>query len=1188
MKPIYSLAAVVLVCFFTATTSLAQGGYYDDSPELFSMRPDPNTSVTTFTEFGPVGVSLDLLKPDFAIRVKSVEPGSPADKAALKPGMMIHTINGEKLANIDPRIQLGNMITKAEATDGKMRMVVSDKPGGETREVVVQLEALGPYSATWPVNCQKSDRIVRNFAEYLKKDGSDKGFGSLGMLFLLSTGDDNDLGPVREWAHNLPAEVRGFHTWNAGLGSLAVCEYYLRTGDEQVLPAIQALADSIATAENNGGWGNRAPISGLTYGGGGGHLNAGGIHAATFLVLAKECGAKIDDEVFLRVVRHFYRFAGRGNIPYGNNKPEGSYTDNGKNGGFALTMAAAASLTPDGEDSTYAKARDITALFSFPSTSFILHGHTGGGIGEIFRSAAMGLLCDKQPALYRDFMDQRRWHYEISRKFDGSFRIFGGDRYDNVSWGAGYALTYTVPRKTLRLTGAAPGKFAKPYKLPEHPWGTAADEDFVTTQPIAYPDGSRPDFSHDTLANGGGIALLRVNKDGLTDEQLNRYIRHPVIITRTYFIKDIAQRGPDFVLNLLRDPDARMRRLALDTMVSRDGSPELATPAVIDRVIQMVADPEESWFVKEAALRAVALAPADTIVKHVDTFIPYLNHEEWWLQHSAMEALGPVVVDPRVYKKVLPPVAQALKNNHLQALANPFNWGTMGTNLGNADPEVAAFACSVLGEAYTDYVEYKHPMPVVEDRVNPGMREIIASTLAKVPGGYDTLYRVARSRNPDEALPYSKLFLSADTESFSPELRALVNHSIENQLIPAYIASNRAALLKEKSNQDTDGKTQVYGLVGLYNRLGVKDYDWHDFGPVPTEMAWSYLTFDPVEKKPWDSAQETRYRPVTVPKGNEDWYKPTFNPSEHGWQVGLQPFGATNGKLVGATIDGSDTSEKPSPCKMDFCRCKEPMKTLWDKEVLLLNGKFTFPEFKEGYRYRLLVGGMSHVGAGEGFKIYVNGKPFFERGRGVGRREGGLPIEMHIDKSWWKEFSGKEVDIAHISFMNIHKGIKSRQLMIWVQEMKLPPLDEAVMIHSATVVPMTCAAWQSLQDPDNTELDPDEGRYLWDGKFVDNPAIVGQWKTVALVNTLDEFNPAKPINANRAAIRQLEFKPEGRTDDPLLIWTGQTLLNLKANQALAMRIQNIAGVDYLLVEQGGFNAKNGPDWKSPLIVMARR
>lgn len=47
---------------------------------------------------------------------------------------------------------------------------------------------------------------------------------------------------------------------------------------------------------------------------------------------------------------HFYRFVGRGNNPYGNNKPESGYTDNGKNGNLAFAMAAATSLTPDGEE----------------------------------------------------------------------------------------------------------------------------------------------------------------------------------------------------------------------------------------------------------------------------------------------------------------------------------------------------------------------------------------------------------------------------------------------------------------------------------------------------------------------------------------------------------------------------------------------------------------------------------------------------------------------------------------------------------------------------------------------------------------------------------------------------------------------------------------------------------------------
>ena len=101
------------------------------------------------------------------------------------------------------------------------------------------------------------------------------------------------------------------------------------------------------------------------------------------------------------------------------------------------------------------------------------------------------------------------------------------------------------------------------------------------------------------------------------------------------------------------------------------------------------------------------------------------------------------------------------------------------------------------------------------------------------------------------------------------------------------------------------------------------------------------------------------------------------------------------------------------------------MQTLWEKEVLLARGVFTFPKFKEGYRYRLLVGGMSHVGAGEGFRIYVNGKQMFERSSGVGKREGGVPVCYYIEKSWWPEFD-KPVTLAATSFLQVENGGKTK------------------------------------------------------------------------------------------------------------------------------------------------------------------
>lgn len=1178
------------VCALMATCSVALASSYYSEPPLFSMAPDPGKSAQPITRFGPVGMSLELIQPAFTIRIGDIEEGSPAAATGkLKKGQIIQSINGEKLADIDPRIQLGNMITAAEAKDGVLKLMVSDKPDGEATEVVVKIPALGAYSATWPLDCPKSDKIVRNYAEYLKRDGSNKGFADIGMLFLLSTGDESDLPTVREWARSRPKEKAGGYGWQVGYGGLALCEYYLRTGDAEVLPAIQALADHAVEMENFGGWANKGSIGSLDYGGGGGHLSASGVLVVGYLMLAKECGAEIPEETLLRVLRHWYRWAGRGNVPYGNSKPEGGYTDNGKNGKLAFSMAAAASLTPDGEKSLYAGARDISARFSFQSTSYMLHGHTGGGIGEIWRSGAMGLLQEKRPRLHREFMDQRRWHYEMSRRFDGSFGILGGLRYDNPEWGAGYALTYTIPRKTLRITGAPRSKFSKPHQLPARPWGTAADDAFVSLDAIALADGSIPDFSSETIPESGGMALLALREKGLGDDELNRYIRHPNYITRTYFSGLIAAKGAEFIGSLLREKDARLRRLGVDSFGKEPG--ELLTDANFARLIEMIADPEESWFVKEKALVVIGTASPDRIAPHVDVIIPYLHHEEWWLQNSALVALTPVATDKRCYERVLPAIGKLLETNYVHNVLGPLRWGALPESLREADPEVAELARQSLKEAYSSYVDFDHVLPQVESRINPGMRDNIATAITQVPGGYDLLYEVAKQRKPGSALPYENLFLDADPENFSAELKGALGKTIETRLIPRYIGENRHYLVRERDNIFIPNDfyyrgARVLGLVDLYRRIGVQDYNWKDFGPKPTDMAWHYLTFDPKEAVAWDDPK-ARYREVTLPAGAENWFKPEFDAAKAGWKTGLQPFGATNGELKLGTVDGSRTYDKPSSCPYDFCRHHEPLKTLWDKEVLLMKGKFKFPELKDGHRYRLNIGGMSHVGAGEGYRVYVNGELFTERDRGVGRREGGKPIGRMIDKEWWDHFNNGEVEIAHVSFMNIHRGMKNRHLMIWVQEMKLPPMGDDEFVHSATVLPMTSADWQARQDPDNNDLDPEEGKFLWDGKFVDNPALIGKWKTVAQVNSKGDFDAGEPRDAHRARLKEMTFEKEGRTADPLWIWSGGTLMDLRANQALKMQLEKIDGTDYLFIESGGFHPKHGMSWQSPWIVMTR-
>ena len=91
--------------------SSAEVQFYKNPNSIFSTRPDEKKSLQVIKRFGPVGVGLDLIQPAFVMRINNIEEGSPADiSGKLSVGQIIESINGDGLAEIDPRIQLGNIL----------------------------------------------------------------------------------------------------------------------------------------------------------------------------------------------------------------------------------------------------------------------------------------------------------------------------------------------------------------------------------------------------------------------------------------------------------------------------------------------------------------------------------------------------------------------------------------------------------------------------------------------------------------------------------------------------------------------------------------------------------------------------------------------------------------------------------------------------------------------------------------------------------------------------------------------------------------------------------------------------------------------------------------------------------------------------------------------------------------------
>jgi hypothetical protein len=736
---------------------LSADSFYKQSP-LFSTAPKEDLSSQFVARFGPVGIGIELVQPAFVMKVSNLEKGSPAEATGkLKVGQFIETINGQKLAEIDPRIQLGNIITTAEATDGIIKLIVKETPDSAAQEVKINIPVLGTYSKTWPLNCPKSDIIVRNFADYLAKPDSQKGFAGIGMLFLLSTGEERDLAPVKEWVHSYLGKPAPTYAWHLGYGGIPLCEYYLRTGDPVALPIIQSWVNSAAKAEYLDAWAGRGGVTGVDYGNG--HLNAGGTAVVTFLLLAKECGANVNESLLQRTLRHFYRFAGRGNNPYGDDRPEGSLVDNGKNGNLAFVMAAAAALTPDGEQSIYAAARDTCAMTGFYTTTYMLHGHTGGGIGENWRSTAMGLLYDKKPIQYRDFMDNRRWHYELSRCFTGAFGILGGDEspkgghYDNEEWGAHYALTYTIPRKQLRIAGAAPTRFSKLHGLPERPWGTKADDAFLSLTAATDKNGHQQDLSKEALHYDSGKPLIDrlAAMNEVSDDLLRKYVHHQDHIIRQlaanhtlglkfHYMNLIAGARVriDLALEFAASPDPRVRSAAFRALSNRFDPQAPWATTVFSLAIERLSDPTESWWIKDACLYLVGRAPADWVAPHIDLLIPFLKHQEQWLQNGALVALTPVVADERCYQKALPAIGELLRHCQRVSTIGPVRSGTMIQKLGTAKPTVQKLAAETLQLSFAEYKGVKSAEGGQDiTSVYDSHKKFLASYLVGIEGGYE-------------------------------------------------------------------------------------------------------------------------------------------------------------------------------------------------------------------------------------------------------------------------------------------------------------------------------------------------------------------------------------------------------------------------------------------------------------------
>lgn len=417
---------------------------------IFSQRPDN-------------GATRDARQ----IMVTYIDKETPADgKMKLKD--VIIGVDGKKFAE-DARKAVAKAIVEAEKkkNQGKLNLLIWRN--GQELDVTLHLKVLPDPSPTAPYTCAKTDAIVNAACDFLKgKELKPNWLGYINALGMLATGREDLMPKLKAFAYDIciPGEVlnidihQSMLCWTWSYKLIFLCEYYLRTGDDYVLPTITEYATKLAMGQSGvGTWGHsvasRQYNNGKLHGhlGGYGAINQMGLTAMIGLPLAQKCGVDNQEirDAIQRGETFFSYYIDKGAIPYGDHKPNTQwFDDNGKSGSAAIMFDLIGNTRG-------AQFYSNMVVGSAPSGREA--GHTGhfwshlwGGVGAA-RSGREGLKA---------FMKEMDYIFTLERGVKGNF-VFQGNAGEagkqgeskDKAWDCTGArlLQLCVPRKLLYITG---------------------------------------------------------------------------------------------------------------------------------------------------------------------------------------------------------------------------------------------------------------------------------------------------------------------------------------------------------------------------------------------------------------------------------------------------------------------------------------------------------------------------------------------------------------------------------------------------------------------------------------------------------------------------------------------------------------------------------------------------------------
>ena len=430
--------------------------------------------------------------------MKHVFEGSPADGKVRVGDLLLGAggkafetphRNGYGMDVFGPQGPLLDFAIALEACQSKAekgRLKLDLLRGKKELDVTLNVERkYGTYGASYPGECEKSERILDELLAYLvDEQGGDGSFGiaphnTFAPLALLASGKTKHMAALKrnvQWhaRTTMATDAGSLINWRYMSAAIVMSEYYLATGEKWVLPELQEVYDFLHSTQytdlsqvservqethpgsvprdamdSHGGWGHNpgfegyGPICMLT-----------GQGALAFSLMAR-CGIEVDRKRHEASYAFLERATGRNGYVWYEDSVAGdeNWADMGRTG-----AAGIANLLSPYEDSAY-KRRALTHASiiaehpeSFPDT----HGSPIMGMGYA------ALAANAEAPSFRALMDANRWWFTLSQCTDGTFYYqpnrdnagYGGD--SRLSASAMTAFVFSIPKANLAVTGKKP------------------------------------------------------------------------------------------------------------------------------------------------------------------------------------------------------------------------------------------------------------------------------------------------------------------------------------------------------------------------------------------------------------------------------------------------------------------------------------------------------------------------------------------------------------------------------------------------------------------------------------------------------------------------------------------------------------------------------------------------------------